>query len=129
VANGERTILFLSAADNLRRLTLLAIPLLIVEFTPAVWRRQRLVLAAVGVGALGIAGASMLEPPIGLWEQSQPRFADYLAQHPVEPGASYRVLLSTHREDGMYEFMRAGATLSTEFFSESIHRNSFRDVD
>ena len=68
-------------------------------------------------------------PPTGLWEYSHPQFAEYLAEHPVDHSSSYRVLVSNDREDGMFEFMKADAVLSTEFFTESIRRQNFSSLE
>ncbi len=78
-----------------------------------------------GLALLASANDLRHVPPVGLWEASEPRFADLLAARPIEPAATYRVLVTTNHEDGMVELLRAGATLGHEFFDESIQRQSF----
>lgn len=115
-------ILALSAVDNMRRLTIVLLPLVLAAFSARVFAHQRLILAAGAVGTLAVL---VVLPPSGLWERSHPRFADYLAQNPIVPGDSYRVLTTNNHEDGMFELMKAGAILSHEFFTEGIHRQNF----
>jgi hypothetical protein len=44
------------------------------------------------------------------------------------PGATYRVLTSGDGKYGQYAVVRAGGRLDSEFFPESLHRHSFRDL-
>ena len=81
------------------------------------------------VGAVATAALFVFLPPSGLWEQSRPRFAEYLAQHPVDPAGSYRVAIKNNYEDGDVQFLQAGATLSHELFTESQRRQKFRSTD
>ena len=115
-----------ASLDNMRRLSIVALPLaLSARATWALqWHRS---LAAVGVA--GTAAMFAFLPPSGLWEQSQPRFADYLAAHPVDPSLSYRVAIKNNHEDGDVELLQAGATLSHELFTESQRRQKFRSTD
>jgi hypothetical protein len=118
--------LVLSALDNLRRLSIMVLALLLPMAAPQVFRFVRPIAA---VGAAATVAALVFLPPSGLWERSQPRFEAYLREHPVVPDGSYRVMVKNNHEDGMVEFMKAGAVLSSEFFTESEHRHTFRDVD
>ena len=77
----------------------------------------------------GLAAVFVLWPPYGLFERSHPQFAGYFADHPIDRGTTYRVLTTSHREDGMVEFLRRDAVLSTEFFTESIFRKSFASTE
>ncbi len=126
IREANHAVVALSALDNLRRLSIVAFALVLPAATPFVYRHQRAV-------AGGLAGATALLlsllPPSGLWERSHPRFAAYLAEHPIEAGAHYRVMVKNNHEDGMVEFMRAGAVLANEFFTESVHRQEFSGVD
>jgi hypothetical protein len=50
-------------------------------------------------------------------------YAAFFASPDFQPGMTYRVLEPSEREDGMYRFIRHGAILSSEFFTEStFHR-------
>lgn len=123
--DASHGIVALSFLDNLRRLSIPLLALLLPAASQWVFKRQALV---VGVAAAATAGALVWLPPSGLWQTSQPRFAGYLAAHPVEAGATYRVLTSNNHEDGMYQFMEAGANLSGEFFTEAEHREHWSNV-
>jgi hypothetical protein len=46
-----------------------------------------------------------------------------------EPGATYRILRTADGKIGMYQLVRNGGHLDSEFFPESIHRRSYRDVE
>lgn len=116
--DASHAVVALSFLDNLRRLSIPLLALMLPAASGWVFRRQRLVL---GVAAAATAGALIWLPPSGLWQTSQPRFGGYLAAHPVQQGATYRVLTSNNHEDGMYQFMQAGAQLSGEFFTEAEH--------
>ncbi len=118
--------LFLSAADNLRRLSIVLLALLLPAAAPHVFRFVRPIAAA---GAAATLAALVFLPPSGLWERSHARFEAYLREHPVVSDGSYRVMVKNNHEDGMVEFMKAGAILSSEFFTESEQRHTFRDVD
>ncbi len=115
----------LAFVDNLRRLSIPLLALALPAASQWVLRRQALV---AGVAAAATAGALIWLPPSGLWQTSQPRFAGYLAAHPVEAGATYRVLTSNNHEDGMYQFMQAGANLSGEFFTEAEGHEHWPDA-
>ena len=119
IADADRTTIALSTLDNLRRLSIILIPLALPPLAQLLYRRQRWFVA---IGALSTAGVLVLIPPTGLWQTSQPRFAAYLQQYPIDPQGSYRVAVPNNHEDGMVQFMKAGAVLSNEFFTESEYR-------
>ena len=118
--------LALSATDNLRRVSIVLLALLLPAIAPQVFRFVRPIAA---VGAAATVAVLIFLPPSGLWERSQPRFDAYLRAHAIVPDESYRVMVKNNHEDGMVEFMKAGAVLSSEFFTESEHRHTFHDVD
>src|SRR5437867_5458739 len=64
--------------------------------------------------------------PSGYWgvvHDSSDVYAAFFASPEFQPGMTYRVLEPSEREDGMYRFIRHGAVLSNEFFTEStFHR-------
>jgi hypothetical protein len=60
----------------------------------------------------------------GAFHWSSDAYAEYFASDSFQPGATYRVLEPSEREDGMYRFIKNRAVLATEFFTEStMHRN------
>jgi glycosyltransferase involved in cell wall biosynthesis len=122
LSDADRVTIALSTLDNLRRLSIVIIPLALPPLAQLLYRRQRWF---VGIGALGTAGALILLPPTGIWQTSQPRFTAYLQQHPIDPNGSYRVAVPNNHEDGMVQFMKAGAVLSNEFFTESEFRQTW----
>src|SRR6185437_7138625 len=119
LSESNRTLLFLSALDNLRRLSIVLIPL---ALPPLRWQFYRRQLAVAALFALATAGALIYLPPSGLWETPHDRFDGYLAQHPVDPSGHYRVAVKNNHKDGMVEFMKSGAVLANEFFTESQYR-------
>lgn len=126
VSEAKPGVIALSVLDNLRRLSVPLLALLLPELRGRIAVRQGTVAATLGVAT---AAALVYLPPSGLWQTSHARFAGYLAANPVRPGDSYRVLVSNNHEDGMVEFMRAGAVLSNEFFTESEHRQVWPDPE
>jgi len=118
--------LLTSGVDNLRRLTLVGAPLAIAQFAPWVLARHRWF---AGAAAGATAAILVVLPPSGLWEQSQPRFEAYLAEHPIDPAGHYRVMLKNNHEDGMVEFLKKGAVLANEFFTESERRQKFPSIE
>ncbi len=126
LGEARATTVFLAALDNMRRLSIVVLPLVLTTWGTFVLRNHRRFAL---LGAAGTAGALAFLPPSGLWERSQPRFQEYLAAHPVDPAASYRVAIKNNHEDGDVEFLKAGATLSHELFTESQRRQTFSSTD
>jgi glycosyltransferase involved in cell wall biosynthesis len=122
--DASHWIVALSFLDNLRRLSIPLLALLLPAVGPWILRRQ---VAWAGIAVAAAASALIWLPPSGLWEASQPRFNGYLAAHPIDTAATYRVLTKNNHEDGMYQLMRADAHLSGEFFTESEHREQWSD--
>jgi hypothetical protein len=122
VEEAPRSYIVVSAVDNLRRLSIVFLALALPRWRGFFARFHTPVLAA---GAVSTAAVLVILPPSGLWQHSSAQFDDYFAAMPVVPTASYRVMTLNNREDGMVEFLRRGAVLSDEFFSESRRRESF----
>ena len=95
------------------------------RFAPHVIRFWPVVILAA---ALAVANDVRHAPPVGVWEWSQPRFGDVIADGRISTDATYRVLTTTRHEDGMLELMQAGASLGQDFFDESVWRYSFGDT-
>lgn len=126
LGDAPRSEVLLSAVDNMRRLTMIAAAFALPLMAPWALRYW------APVGAMLIAGLIVLLvawPPFGLYERPEPQFGGYLATHPIDHQATYRVLTTSHREDGMIEFLKRGAVLSHEFFTESVQRRSFSSVE
>ena len=130
--NSLRTTV-LSVLDVLpRRGSIMLMPFALTLLAPYVRRfyRPSLVISVLvaGVGVLLATG------PVGNAEggyygaihRSTDIYADFFRSPRFEPGGTYRVLEPNDREDGMYRFIRHGAVLSNEFFSESIFRRNWR---
>ncbi|TMB98545.1 MAG: glycosyltransferase family 2 protein [Chloroflexi bacterium] len=106
--------------STLSRSTYFAMPFLLSALVPFIRRHYRPILGASF--ATGISGFLVLS---GIIHYDRGPSGYYGAFH---PGATYRVLEPSEREDGMYHFMRHGAVLSNEFFTESVfHRGWTRD--
>jgi len=108
-----------------------AAPFVLSWIAPWLRRNYRPVLgvgfasSALGVVLLGgVIGFN--RAPSGYWgilHDSSDVYAAFFASPEFQPGMTYRVLEPSEREDGMYRFMRHGAILSNEFFTEStFHR-------
>ena len=108
-----------------------AAPFVLSWVAPWLRRNYRPVLgvgfasSALGVVLLGgVIGFN--RAPSGYWgilHDSSDVYAAFFASPEFQPGMTYRVLEPSEREDGMYRFMRHGAILSNEFFTEStFHR-------
>ena len=88
-----------------------------VSSLAAVW----LLLAAGPVPSVHVVEGSYY----GAVHRGGDTYAAFFGSPQFQPGATYRVLEPNEREDGMYRFMRHGAVLSNEFFSESVFRRSW----
>ena len=100
-------------------------------FAPFI-RRYYAVSLSIFVGGL-VLGVLMATGPLritygsyyGALHFATDTYAQFFDSPQFQPGATYRVLEPNDREDGMYRFIRHGAVLSNEFFSESIFRRSW----
>jgi len=127
----------ISTADSLlRRGTILAAPFLLTLLAPYVRRFYRPSLAALAlVAVLALAWSSgIVQYPgspggyYGAIHRSSDVYAAFFRSPGFEPGATYRVLEPTQREDGMYRFMQHGAVISNEFFNEAFPRRSWTEA-
>lgn len=126
VRDTSPLVLLTSFVDDGRRLSMVLLALALPRMAGWIWRNHEGLLVTAG-GAT--AAVLIAVPPSGLWEASRPRFADYLAEHPAQPGNHYRVAVKNNHEDGMIEFMKAGAVLAHEFFTESEYRRVWPNVE
>ena len=53
----------------------------------------------------------------------------YIESAKFERGATYRILRTADGKIGMYQLVRSGGHLDSEFFPESIHRRSYADLE
>ena len=122
----------LSVLDVLpRRATIFWAPFLFVIFAPAIRNSYRVVLPLLTGGM--VLGVLMATGPLrisygsyyGALHFSTDIYAGYFESPQFHPGATYRVVEPNDREDGMYRFIRHGAVLANEFFSESIFRRNW----
>jgi len=126
--NSLRTVV-LSVLDVLpRRGSIMLLPFAFTALAPYVRRSYRLVLGSFVLAA--VFGVVFASGPIPITEgsyygaihRSTDIYAAFFRSPQFQPGATYRVLEPNEREDGMYRFIRHGAVLSNEFFSESTMR-------
>ena len=108
-----------------------AAPFIISWAAPWLRRNYRPVLAfssaAAAAGVLLLGGVLRYDRApsgyFGVLHPSSDVYAAFFASPDFQPGMTYRVLEPSEREDGMYRFIRHGAILSNEFFTEStFHR-------
>jgi hypothetical protein len=131
--NSLRTIVS-SVADVLpRRGSILLLPFALTFLAPYVRRFYRPALAVAGMMVLGVVLFETgplnqyHETYYGALHGSSDIYAAFFASPTFKPGANYRVLEPTEREDGMYYFVRHGAVLGNEFFSESVFRRNWSE--
>jgi glycosyltransferase involved in cell wall biosynthesis len=129
----------LSIADTVgRRGTIVAIPLLLPFAGP--WIKAHYRAALTGMSAIAAAGlvfgAGLVHfgdlnrgTYAGAFHSSHNTYAAFFASEAFQPGETYRVVEPTEREDGAYRFMRRGAVLSNEFFSESMMRLTWTEPE
>ena len=134
LAENSARVIASSIADGfVRRATVLAFPFLATYLIVSVRRWYRSIFAAwiVGLifsivmanGAFGYAQGGY----DGLFTQSHDIYAPYFASAQFDPRATYRVMEPNQFEDGQYYFLRHGARLANEFFSESMFRRSWTE--
>jgi hypothetical protein len=126
-----------SVIDSLAaRATIMALPFLLAALAPSISRFYRYTLTGFATAAL--AGAVLLSGAVryenspggyyGVAHRSSDQYAAFFNSPSFQSGAVYRVLEPSEREDGMYRFIRHGAVLSNEFFTESVNRRSWTEA-
>ncbi len=124
-----------TVASLLARGSVIAMPFALTLLAPYLRRYYRPALAAFAVTA--VVGTVLMSGIVrydhspggyyGIVHRSSDVYADFFRSPVFAPGATYRVLEPTEREDGMYRFIRHGAVLSNEFFNESVFRRSWTE--
>jgi hypothetical protein len=121
-----------SVLDDLpRRGSLYVMPFALTVFAPYIRRSYRVVFTAVVLAAAGGVffsnGTAIVHHGgyYGAVHGSSDVYERFFASSSFQPGATYRVMEPNQREDGMYRFIRHGAVLSNEFFSESVFRRNW----
>lgn len=114
-----------------RRGTILLVPFVFSAYAEYVRRHWRPLTALVTVmlvintvfanGFTGFAQGSYT----GIFRTSREVYAPFFASAAFEPDATYRLLTPNEREDGMYYVLLHGGKLSSEFFTESMFKQSF----
>jgi len=131
--NSVRVIVSSIADGFVRRATVLAFPFLATYLAIHLrrWYRPVFAIWMVGLlfstvmvnGAFGYAQGGYG----GLFRDSTDIYAPYFASGQFDPAATYRVMEPNQYEDGQYYFLRHGARLGNEFFSESMFRRSWTE--
>jgi hypothetical protein len=108
------------------RAAVLVIPVALVLLLRPARRRAWVGPAAFAAGAalLALSWRPLLLPEASrsLWRQPDQAMLGFLASPSFHPGATYRVLRVPDFKVGMYQMLRAGGRLDSEFFPESIVR-------
>jgi hypothetical protein len=105
------------------------------------WLPKRLVrrgMEPYALGAVAIAivlNLTFLQPFeltwawAGLARRPDKTLAEFAQSSDFTPGVTYRVLRAGDGKVGMYQLLKAGGRLDSEFFPESIGRRSFTGID
>jgi len=118
-----------------RRGTIIAFPFALSAGAPYV---RRFYPALMPLVAAGFAVAMVFQSGVyrypgapsgyyGMIHRSSDMYAEFFRSPSFQPGGTYRLLEPGEREDGMYRFMQHGAVLSNEFFTESLHHQSWSE--
>lgn len=90
---------------------------------------------ACGVFVVLLLSNIMLMEPLestyswgGLNRKPDTQLMSFIRSSKFEPGSTYRILRAHDGKIGMYQLVEHGARLDSEFFPESIARNSWPDV-
>ncbi len=140
-ALGENSIwkVTLSILDVVgRRGTIVVLPLLLP--LAAAWIRANYAVFAASFSAVLVGGLVFSLGIVrfgdlnrgsyfGAFHDSHDVYAAFFASAAFEPGATYRVMEPTEREDGIYRFIQRGAVISNEFFGESMMRRNWTEPD
>jgi hypothetical protein len=86
---------------------------------------------AVTAALLAVAWRPLLLPEASrsLWRQPDQAMLRFLASPGFHPGATYRVLRVPDFKVSLYQLIRAGGRLDSEFFPESIVRRKWPSAD
>jgi hypothetical protein len=130
------------AATLAVRIFVVAVPLVLaairrngLEWLPRRLVRRGLEPYALGTVALAIIlNVAFLQPFeltwawAGLARRPDKTLAEFARSSDFTPGITYRVLRAGDGKVGMYQLLKAGGHLDSEFFPESIGRRSFPDL-
>ncbi len=110
-----------------------------VVFAPflIIWLARRLPRPALLVAVLAVALLNVLLIPVrdtgyawhALARTPDTALVPFLESPAFEPGATYRLLRVADGKIGMYQLIRHGGRLDSEFFPESIDRRSWPSAD
>lgn len=110
-----------------------------VVFAPflIIWFARRLPRPALLVAVLAVALLNVLLIPVrdtgyawhALARTPDTALVPFLESPAFEPGATYRLLRVADGKIGMYQLIRHGGRLDSEFFPESIDRRSWPSAD
>ena len=86
---------------------------------------------AVMAAVLALSWRPLLLPEASrsLWRKPDQAMLGFLASPSFHPGATYRVLRVSDFKVGMYQILRAGGRLDSEFFPESIVRRRWSSAE
>jgi len=121
------------------RSLVLAVPIALVavqrRFQSTGEQSQAPVRVACGVFAVLLLSNIVLMEPLestyswgGLNRKPDTQLLSFIRSSKFEPGATYRILRAHDGKIGMYQLVEHRARLDSEFFPESIARNSWPDV-
>ncbi len=139
-AAGEHSFIAIGASilDSVtRRGTVVFLPLLLPHIEPALSRNYFRVLPLAAIGLLaGVAFSAGIVPIgdlnhgtySGAMRHGSDLYGQFFQSPAFVPGAVYRVMEPTDREEGVYRFMKRGAVIGNEFFSESFQRRDWSET-
>jgi hypothetical protein len=127
------------AATLAVRIFVVAVPLVLaaIQRCGVPWLPRRLLRRGVEPYALGAVGIAIILNLVflqpfeltwawaGLARRPDKTLAEFATSGDFTPGLTYRVLRAGDGKVGMYQLLRAGGRLDSEFFPESIERRSF----
>lgn len=123
-ANSTVFLFFAILETAVTRSTLFFLPFLLVKFKKVLSGRKVGVAIASSMMVISIATALPFGALQGLVTQANDPYIAFLSSDAFRPGAHYRLLEASDREQGHYFLVQHGAVLSQELFSESqVRRN------
>jgi glycosyltransferase involved in cell wall biosynthesis len=138
-ALGENSLLRvgLSVADTVSRRGTIALMPLALPYVGQ-WVKSHYRASLAGMSGIAVAGIVFSAGLVhfgdlnrgtyaGAFHRSHNLYAAFFASDAFKPGAVYRVVEPTEREDGAYRFLRQGAVISNEFFNESMMRRDWTE--